>query len=119
MGLAKKNVKKMRLYEPDAWVIVKIAPKNEDPYYKVAAGWSGGYLHGNNWRTNSGITKVELVEDYYCFYGSSGSVYKCHKDSYGLKICNAPAIEHLQAAASQEKTKIKIMKESTNWEKLF
>ena len=60
---------------PDKWVIVQI-PNNE---YKVYGSW-----FVEKWRLNSGITRVEEDEDYYYFYGYSGSCYKCHKQGYGV-----------------------------------
>lgn len=63
---------------PDRWLIIKLPE-----CYKVFATWAGGYLDSDRWQTNSGITKVETVGDYYLFHGQSGSIYKCHKDSYG------------------------------------
>ncbi len=49
-----------REYTPDSWVVLKVkAGKGTFPFYKVLAGWSGGYLSGDSWRINSGITRVE------------------------------------------------------------
>lgn len=70
-------------YTPDSWVVLKINnPK--DPHYRVLGGWSGGYLDGDSWRLNSGITRHEFDGDYWYFYGSSGSCYKCYVDSYRM-----------------------------------
>ena len=66
--------------KPDNWVLLSL-PNDE---YKVFATWAGGYLDGDSWRLNSGIKSVELEDDYYYFYGYSGSCYMCHKDSYGV-----------------------------------
>ena len=74
----------MAEYSPDNWVIIEI--KGDDPHYRVLAGWSGGYLDGDSWRMNSGITGYEFDGDYWHFRGSSGSVYKCYVDSYGLRM---------------------------------
>lgn len=74
----------MTEYKPDNWVIVKI--EGDDPHYRVLGGWSGGYLYGSNWRMNSGIVGYEYDGDYWYFKGSSGSVYKCYVDSYGLRM---------------------------------
>lgn len=73
----------VRNYYPDSWVILEI--KGDDPHYRVLGGWSGGYLHGDSWRLNSGITRHEFDGDYWYFYGSSGSCYLCYLDSYGLR----------------------------------
>ena len=72
-------------YTPDNWVIVEITYK-DTAFYKVLAGWGGGYLDGDSWRMNSGITEVEEKEDYYLFYGQSGSVYKCWKEAEKTRI---------------------------------
>lgn len=70
---------------PDNWVILKVILEDET-FYKVLAGWSGGYLDGDSWRMNSGIDRVEEDGDYYSFIGASGSVYKCHKQSETLRM---------------------------------
>jgi len=68
-------------YAPDKWMLIEI--RGKDPHYRVFGSWSGGYLDGDAWRMNSGITYVEKYDDYYYFHGNTGSVYKCHKDAYG------------------------------------
>lgn len=67
---------------PDRWVLLKIG--GEDPHYKIFASWRGGYLSGDSWRMNSGIVGVTKEGDFYLFRGASGSVYRCHKDGYGI-----------------------------------
>ena len=68
---------------PERWVILKI--NGPETYFRVFAGWRGGYTSGDSWRINSGIVGVEEDEDYYYFIGHSGSCYKCHKNGYGFK----------------------------------
>lgn len=68
---------------PENWVVLKI--NGPETYFKVFAGWKGGYTTGDSWRMNSGIVGIEEDEDYYYFEGQSGSWYKCHKNGYGLK----------------------------------
>lgn len=80
---------------PDTWIILKI--KKEDTYiYKVLAGFYGGYLHGDSWRLNSGITKIEDKDDHYLIYGHSGSIYDCHKNAYGTTGLSASIFEYYQ-----------------------
>ena len=69
-------------YTPDCWVIVKIEGK--DTHHRVFGSWAGGYLDGDYWRMNSGITRVEEDLENYYFYGHSGSCYKCNKKGYGV-----------------------------------
>ena len=67
--------------KPDKWVIIHIPQNN---IYKVFATWAGGYLGGDRWRLNSGINHIEEDQDYYYFFGHSGSCYECHKKAYGV-----------------------------------
>jgi hypothetical protein len=101
------------LYTPDNWVVVKINPVL--PCYKVLAGWSGGYLGADEWRLNSGITGCYMEEggDYYFFTGSSGSTYRCHKDSYGLRMNNAYIFDSFQNKVGEKH--FVLMPEDTNW----
>jgi hypothetical protein len=73
----------MREYTPDTWVMLKFVVRGET-IYKILAGWYGGYATGDSWKLNSGCVKIEQDENHYLFYGSSGSVYRCHKKSYGM-----------------------------------
>lgn len=100
----------MTEYNPDNWVVIKI--KSDDPHYRILAGWSGGYLDGDAWKMNSGITKVEESDDYFDFHGSSGSVYRCHKEAYCLRMNNAHVWAQLQELHGE---KVQMMDEETNW----
>jgi len=73
------------MYQPDNWIILKIKGEGSC-YYKVLAGWSGGYLDGDSWRANSGIVKIEQTDTHYNFIGETGSVYKCHKESETIRM---------------------------------
>ena len=96
---------------PDHWVVLKI-PTDDDPMYKVLAGWSGGYLDGDSWRLNSGITLIFEREDSVDFYGNSGSLYHCRKGSYGLAMSTAGIYEQLSS-------KVELMPEDTDWKNLL
>lgn len=98
-------------YIPDNWVVLKITDGN-NIFYKVLAGWSGGYLYGDSWRMNSGVTKVDELEDSFVFHGKSGSKYVCIKGRYGLRH-NTAGI-HAQLVENF-KDKIETMDESSNW----
>ena len=100
----------MSNYNPDNWVVIKM--DGDDPHYRVLAGWSGGYLYGNSWRMNSGITRVEDAGDCYKFYGSSGSYYSCDKESYCIRMNNAHIWAQLQ---EQHGDKVKMLDEETDW----
>ena len=97
-------------HNPDNWVVIFL--NGEDPHYRVLVGWSGGYLTGDSWRLNSGITKVEEDNDSYTFYGSSGSAYSCTKGAYGLRMNNAYIWDQLQELHGD---KVQMMDEDTDW----
>ena len=98
------------MYAPDNWVIIKFPE-----CYKVLAGWSGGYLDGDSWRMNSGITNcyMEVDGDYYYFSGFSGSTYRCHKNSYGLRNNNAYIFNQFKEKLGEDFCTL--MPEDTNW----
>jgi hypothetical protein len=98
------------MYEPDNWVVIKV--KGKDPHYRVLAGWSGGYLDGDSWRMNSGITKIEEDDKAYYFSGSSGSTYRCGKQSYGLRMNNAYVWDSL---VDRHGDMVEMLPEDTNW----
>ena len=84
----------MRQYNPDKWLILKI---NDGVYtlYKVFGSWYGGYLDGDSWRVNSGITKITFDKkiNSYQFFGESGSIYICHKDCYGISAYGSSVLQ--------------------------
>ncbi len=75
----------LSMYYPDSWVILKINPdKSDKPLYKVFVGFHGGYLYGDSWRVNSGITSFGTSSTFdfegserIIFKGASGSEYCC------------------------------------------
>ncbi|MDA1317393.1 MAG: hypothetical protein O3B87_05235 [bacterium] len=84
----------------------------DDPHYRILSGVSGGYLSGDSWRMNSGIVRVEEDEDYFYFYGASGSCYQCHKNAYCLRKNNASIWNQLQELHSD---KVELMDKDTDW----
>jgi hypothetical protein len=94
----------------DNWIVIKI--KGNDPHYRLLVGTSGGYLDGDSWRLNSGITKFVHDGDYWLVEGSSSSVYRCCKTAYGLRMNNAAIWAKLQKLHSD---KVEMMPENTNW----
>jgi hypothetical protein len=102
----------MSYYQPDCWVVLKLPE-----CYKVLAGWSGGYLDGSAWRLNSGITRVEKNvdwkdEEYFVFYGHTGSEYWCHPETYMLKMPMAGIYNHLK---EEHQDHALLMPEDTDW----
>ena len=105
-------------YSPDNWVVLKLKQgKGTFPFYKILAGWSSGYLDGDSWRINSGVTQVKEDGDFYEFYGQSGSCYRCHKESYGLSSVQAEIYNSLREQ-QQFKGQLFMMPEDTEWVEL-
>lgn len=100
---------------PDKWIVVKINPlnDNENTHYRVFASYYGGYTGGDSWKLNSGIKSVEVIDNYLLFHGSSGSVYKCHKDCYGTSGYSYGVLQNLKANAKS--ITLTEMASDTNW----
>lgn len=105
-------------YIPDKWLILKFL--KGEVFYKVFATWSGGYANGDEWKLNSGITKVEEDGDYYLFYGYSGSVYRCHKNGYGSNNYGYNVINSFAEGLTREGfgDKIEVL-DDCNWIEFF
>ena len=73
----------MATYHPDRWVVLEF-DYNGEIIKKVFAGRYGGFVDGDSWKLNSGITKVIDDVKTFTFEGYSGSSYICNKDSYGM-----------------------------------
>lgn len=82
------------MYNPDRWVILKITENDtNNTLYRVLAGWSGGYLDGDAWRLNSGIVRIEEIDEVFDVHGYSGSVYRCHKNYDGFTALMAHIVD--------------------------
>jgi len=104
-------------YTPDRWMVLKINTSKE-VLYKVFAAWSGGYAGSDSWKLNSGITRATLVDNHWEFDGYSGSVYSCHKDSYGTNGYGGAVLSNLIGQAKAQGIEIEILPESTDWSSL-
>lgn len=104
----------MSEYNPNRWLIVSITNNNET-HYRVFGVWGGGYLNGDSWKLNSGITKVTLEDGVYQFEGSSGSVYHCRENSYGSTGYGWSVIQQIIEQSKENGTIIQIMDEGTNF----
>lgn len=89
----KLNNEKHWDYAPDKWMLIKVG--GTDPHYRVFGSWYGSYLDGDAWRLNSGVKSVEQDENYYYFYGHSGSVYRCMKGAYGANSYGYTNAQHI------------------------
>jgi hypothetical protein len=109
----------MSEYFPDGWVVVKVAKINStQKFYRVFGSWRGGYLDGDAWRMNSGITGcyMEKDGDYYFFTGYSGSTYRCHKDSYNrIGAYQKSVLDDYIRPASEKNYTMEVMPADTDW----
>jgi hypothetical protein len=106
----------MSYYNPDRWVVLKLPVG-----YKVLGGWAGGYLDGSSWRLNSGITRVEKKldwkdDEYFVFYGHTGSEYWCHPEMYGfLPVSAGVYAEMTENNLDDSELVVEVMPADTDW----
>ena len=105
----------MSEYRPDKWVVIKITGPDTPPIHKIFACWYGGYLDGDSWKLNSGITKATLKGFAYYFEGSSGSVYECQLNCYGTNMYGHSVLNNLIDRIEKADGKVEILPEETNW----
>jgi len=67
-----------KTYTPDTWTVVKVI-NGEKFYYRILAGWGGGYTYGASWKLSSGIEQIVEEDDRYVISNASGSTYVCRK----------------------------------------
>lgn len=105
----------MSTYNPDKWLVVKITGNDLPPVHKVFACWYGGYAGSDSWKLNSGITKATLEGFVYSFEGSSGSVYECHKDTFGTSMYGWGVLSTMINQAEENGITIEVLPEETNY----
>lgn len=106
----------MNDYTPDRWIVVNFV-NNGERFNKVLAEWKGGYLDGDHWQMNSGITEAIEEQNHWLFYGASGSIYRCHKDRYGVTGVAAAILCDL-LDRNRDSVSIQALPEDTDWTKL-
>lgn len=104
-------------YTPDRWMVLRIHTPREI-LYKVFASWSGGYAGGDSWKLNSGIVRATFADPYWEFDGSSGSVYRCHQDTYGTNGYGQAVLNNLLRQAESQGIPIDVMDRETAWSDL-
>ena len=91
----------MSTYTPERWVIVELKTPKET-LFKVLASWYGGYCGSDSWKLSSGLTLIDKKEHAYEFHNFSGSVYVCHRESYGMSLYTASIFEYYQKQNTDE-----------------
>ena len=100
-----ENENNMTDYTPDKFIVVKLTAPEPHPtnHYRVFACWYGGFAGTDSWQMNSGIVSVTLDEDgYYHFKGSSGSIYHCHRKTYGISGYGASVLARMSKSTTIE-----------------
>jgi hypothetical protein len=102
-------------YTPDTWVVLRIISIKDDNaiFYRLLSGWIGGYAQSDAWRLNSGITKFEDADTHWIVHGQSGSVYRCHKNSYRWSTLTFGKYTEWQKTLGEDN--IQMMPEATDW----
>jgi hypothetical protein len=107
----------MTNYIPDRWMVVRIHAPTQ-VLYKVFAAWRGGYAGADSWKLNSGIVRATFRDPYWEFDGSSGSVYRCHSDSYGNSLYGGGILDNLISQAKAQGIQIDVLDQNTAWDQL-
>jgi hypothetical protein len=96
--------------------MLKFKYGNGETIYKILATFYGGFARGDSWKLNSGVTSIQQEDDYYLFHGSSGSIYYCHKELYGMGSYTSSIYADFQTQVSQTKdTTMELMPPETNF----
>lgn len=107
----------MSTYAPDKWAVVEIASPNERTF-RVLASWYGGYCGSDSWKLSSGIMRVEEFPDHWDFYNYSGSIYTCHKTSYGTSGYTQSVYATFEAQSDESTTTISMLDKDTLFNEL-
>jgi hypothetical protein len=107
----------MSEYTPDRWLVLRIHTTKE-VLYRVFATWYGGYGGSDSWKLNSGIVSAQLVDSRWEFSGLSGSVYSCHRDSYGNSGYGGSVLSNMISQAQEQGIQVEVMDRDTDWSQL-
>lgn len=105
----------MSEYCPDKWLVVKIEGGKFPLTYKVFACWHGGYMDGDSWKLNSGITEVTKKDNFFLFKGYSGSVYSCNEKRCGATMYGYGVLNNIISKSKEAGVTVEIMPDDTNW----
>jgi len=100
-------------YYPHRWLVLKLTEKSGQEHLRVFGTWFGGYSGSDSWKLNSGITKVEKIDDVLVFHGNTGSEYIVDPDSYGSTMYGLEILGKMRRENSL--ILIEELPEDTNW----
>lgn len=64
---------------------------------------------------NSGIKCVDVEGDYFNFYGRSGSLYKCHKNAYGIHWYGESILNNMIEESKKQGITIEVLPDVTDF----
>jgi hypothetical protein len=105
----------MSEYQPDKFVVLKIT-FDKSVIYKVFGSWYGGFAGRDSWQMNSGIKYVVEWEEFFEFYGYSGSCYTCYKSQYGTSVYSHSVLTQLIENSAQKSITIEVLPEDYPFE---
>ena len=98
--------------------MVKLTNYKNEVHYRVFATWGGGYLNGDEWKLNSGVTSLKETESKFYFEGSSGSTYICYKGAYGSTVYGYGVLDGLIAKSLKINIIIEVLPDDTDFTSL-
>jgi len=100
-------------YTPDKWVVIEIN-NGVQTYRKILGSWYGGFAGSDSWKLSSAIDEIIIEDDVYHFYNHSGSLYNCHKSSYGMSSYAGSIYQGWVDESEKEDSRVKITLLSQN-----
>lgn len=95
----------MSEYNPDVWVLLKISGTDvPTPYYRILAGWYGGYAGSDSWQMSSGVNEIIDRDTYWEMPNHSGSLYFCNKRCETVSSLTASIFARYQAQNTEAVT---------------
>lgn len=86
---------------PDSWVVLQFSGTDVvKPYYRILAGWRGGWTSRESWQLSSGVTSVTDCGKTWRVVNHSGSVYICAKDREGFSSMTLTVFNSYQKKSS-------------------
>lgn len=100
-------------YHPDSWVVLRFNDPNNTTetgeFYKILAGWKGGFADSDYWRLNSGIQQIEKKDSVYTVTGYSGSVYFVNEHQERLSLLTSEIYHQLKFNRAEIKYTVEIV----------
>lgn len=87
---------------PDKWVIVEVQDNEGVSTWKILGSWYGGYGGSDSWQLSSGIVETTETDKFYEFKNHSGSIYTCHKSSYGMSMYTEGIFQYWQKEIKEQ-----------------